>query len=44
MLAYITDNIKIFSDSDREDFDEENYNEENSDEKKILMQENKYRK
>ena len=44
MLAYITDNIEIFSDSDREDFDEENYNEENSDEKKILMQKNKYRK
>ena len=29
---YITDNIVISSDSDREDSDEENSNEENSDE------------
>ena len=29
MSEYITDNIKIFSDSDREDSDEEISNEEN---------------
>ena len=29
---YITDNIQISSDSDREDFDEECYNEKNCDE------------
>ena len=30
--GYITDDIEISSNSDREDFDEENSNEENSDE------------
>ena len=29
MPEYITDDIEISSDSDREDSDEENYNEEN---------------
>ena len=29
---YVTDDIEIFADSDREDSDEENFNEENSDE------------
>ena len=29
MPDYITDNIEISSDSDREDSDEENFNEEN---------------
>ena len=32
MPEYITDDIEISSDSDREDSDEENCNEENSDE------------
>ena len=32
MPEYLTDNIEISSDSDREDSDEENSNEENSDE------------
>ena len=32
MTEDITNDIKISSDSDREDFDEKNYNEENSDE------------
>ena len=31
MPDYITDDIEISSDSDREDFDEENSNEENCD-------------
>ena len=31
MPDYITDEIEISSDSDREDFDEENSNEENCD-------------
>ena len=33
MPEYITDDIEILSDSDRENSDEENSNEENSDEK-----------
>ena len=32
MSEYITGNIKISSDSDREDSDEQSYNKENSDE------------
>ena len=32
MSGYISDDIEISSDSDREDSDEENSNEENSDE------------
>ena len=32
MSQFITDNIEISSDSDREDFDEENSKQENSDE------------
>ena len=36
MPEYITGNIKISSDSVREDSDEQSYNEENSDEKNFV--------
>ena len=35
MPGYITDNIEISSDSDREDSDEEDFNKENSDVEKF---------